>query len=277
MAERKQCEFQLIRYVPDPVRNEFVNIGVLLRASQEGQSELRFTHDWARVRCLDPDADIPMLEALESEVGQRLSSPPSETTRPIMQLLEESLSHGVQLTRAKGYLAETFVSAIEDLMRRYVDPPPRERSRRMAGSTSLRAAMRDQFERAGVWRLMQKDISASRYTRPGDPLRIACGYRNGLMKLFQPVSLEKNADDARLLAFSASGLKEGIKRVEGLDLQLTAIIEPLDWPAGESLPEDERKDLYDYANAIMVEREIRVMTSARLPEMAQTAREDLHV
>ena len=30
MPERKQCEFQLIRYVPDPVKNEFVNIGVLL-------------------------------------------------------------------------------------------------------------------------------------------------------------------------------------------------------------------------------------------------------
>ena len=31
MVLRKQCEFQLIRYVPDPVRNEFVHIGVLLR------------------------------------------------------------------------------------------------------------------------------------------------------------------------------------------------------------------------------------------------------
>ena len=53
MAERKQCEFQLIRYVPDPVKNEFVNIGVLLRAEGE-QSTLRFTRDWGRVRCLDP-------------------------------------------------------------------------------------------------------------------------------------------------------------------------------------------------------------------------------
>ena len=35
MPERKQCEFQLIRYVPDPVKNEFVNIGVVLRAAEE--------------------------------------------------------------------------------------------------------------------------------------------------------------------------------------------------------------------------------------------------
>jgi len=42
MAQRKQYEFQLIRYVPDPVKNEFFNIGVLLRPSEGGQRGLRF-------------------------------------------------------------------------------------------------------------------------------------------------------------------------------------------------------------------------------------------
>ena len=28
---RRNCEFQLLRYVPDAVRNEFVHIGVILR------------------------------------------------------------------------------------------------------------------------------------------------------------------------------------------------------------------------------------------------------
>jgi hypothetical protein len=28
---RRQCEFQLLRYVPDAIRNEFVHIGVILR------------------------------------------------------------------------------------------------------------------------------------------------------------------------------------------------------------------------------------------------------
>ena len=62
MEERRRCEFSLIRYVPDPVKNEFVNIGVLLReAAEPGQdgvvrTELRFTQDWKRVRCVDPHA-----------------------------------------------------------------------------------------------------------------------------------------------------------------------------------------------------------------------------
>ncbi len=277
MAERKQCQFQLIRYVPDPVRNEFVNIGVLLRASEGEQSELRFTRDWSRVRCLDPDADIRLLEGLEIEVGQRLRAQPEDMSKPIMALLEDSLSHGVQITGAKGYLAESFVSAIEDLMRRFVDTPRRERSQRLGGRAALRAAIRAQFELAGVWGLMQKNIAASRYTRPGDPLRIECGYRNGKLKMFQPVSLETNADDAKLLAFAAPRLKEGVDRVEGRMLELTAIIEPLAWPAGDSEPDEERTALYDYANEIMTEQGIRVMATSKLADIAQTARQDLRV
>lgn len=275
--ERKQCEFQLIRYVPDPVRNEFVNIGVLLRTSQGEQSELRFTRDWSRVRCLDPDADIPMLEGLESEIAQRLRVQPADLTKPIMTLLEDTLSNGIQMTETKAHLAETFVSAIEDLMRRYVDTPPRERSQRLGGRAALRVAIRTQFEKAGVWGLMQKNIAAAQYTRPGDPLRIECGYRNGLLKMFQPVSLEINADDARLLAFSAPRLANGVKRLEHRDLLLTAIVEPIRWPAGNNEPDEERRDLYEYANAIMKEQGIRVMASSELPNLAQAARDELHV
>jgi Protein of unknown function (DUF3037) len=277
MTERKQCEFQLIRYVPDPVKNEFVNIGVLLRASEGEQRVLRFTRDWGRVRCLDPDADIQMLEALEIEVGHRLLARPADQTKPIMTLLEDTLSNGLQITETKAYLAETFLSALEDLMRQYVDTPRRERSQRRSGRTALVAAMRQHFEEAGVWTLMRKQIAAAQYTKPGDPLRIDCGYRNGVLKMFQAVSLETNADDAKLLAFSAPALVKGVERVDGLKLELTAIIERIGWPAGDAEPDEERSALYDYAREIMKEHEIRVMATSDLPHLAETAREELHV
>jgi hypothetical protein len=277
MTERKQCAFQLIRYVPDPVRNEFVNIGVLLRTSGGEQSVLRFTRDWSRVRCLDPDADTEMLEALEIEIGHRLRAQPADHSKPIMALLEGSLSNGVQITEAKAYLAETFLSGVEDLMRWYVDRPRRERSKQPGGRTAVLAAMRRSFEDAGVWTLMWKQIPAAIYTRPGDPLRIDCGYSNGVLKMFQAISLETNADDAKLLAFAAPRLTAGAERKEKRQLVLTAIIEPIVWPAGDSEPSEERSMLYDYARETMEEHEIRVMTTSELPQLAQTAREELHV
>ena len=36
MAELKQLEFFLLRYVPDAVKEEFVNIGLLMREVGEG-------------------------------------------------------------------------------------------------------------------------------------------------------------------------------------------------------------------------------------------------
>lgn len=278
MPERKQCEFQLIRYVPDPVKNEFVNIGVLLRAAEGGQSELRFTRDWSRVRCLDPDADTQMLEALEIEVGQRLANQPADHRRPILGLLEDSLSNGIQITETKAYLAETFVAALEDLMRRYVDTPRRGRSQRRTGRSALLAAMRTRFEEAGVWALMRKNIAAAKYTKPGDPLRIDCGYRpNGVMHMFQAVSLETDTDDAKLLAFSALSLIDGVKRMDKAELELTAIVEPLRQTEQKEEPSEERVAQYRFGVEIMEEHTIRVMTTTDLPRIAETARRELRV
>jgi hypothetical protein len=277
LTERQQCEFQIIRYVPDPVKNEFINIGVLLRAADGERSELRFTRDWGRVRCLDPDADTQMLEALEIEVGHRLRTQPADHAKPIMTLLEASLSNGVQITEAKGYLAETFLTGLEDLMRQYVDTPRRERSQRRGGRGAVLAAMRTRFEEAGVWTLMRKQIAAATYTKAGDPLRIDCGYRNSVVKMFQAISLETDADDAKLLAFAAPSLAAGVTRRDEADLLLTAIIEPIGWPAGDAEPTEERTALYTYARETMQEHGIRVMTTSDLSHLAATAREELHV
>jgi hypothetical protein len=277
MPERKQCEFQLIRYVPDPVKNEFVNIGVLLRASGGEQSALRFTRDWGRVRCLDPDADTQMLEAMEIEVGDQLRARAEDHPTPFMVRLQDSLSNGLQMTESKAYLAETFLSGLEDLMRMYVDTPQREPRRQRSGRSALIAAMRKQFESAGVWTLMRKQIAAADYTRPGDPLRIDCGYRpNGVVRMFHAVSLEADSDAAKLLAFSARGLKEGVGRVEKAVLELTAIVEPIRGPDGDE-PDEDRIVQYRYAVETMEEYEIRVLTSSDLPNVAETARRELRV
>ena len=68
MSERRQLEFFLLRYVPDAVKDEFINIGlVAIEAEKSGDKfgEVRFTKDWRRVRCLDPQADVEMLAALD--------------------------------------------------------------------------------------------------------------------------------------------------------------------------------------------------------------------
>ena len=49
MAQFRQCEFFLLRYVPDVVKGEFVNLGVvLLEEGDNGFTDVRFLRDWRR-------------------------------------------------------------------------------------------------------------------------------------------------------------------------------------------------------------------------------------
>jgi hypothetical protein len=232
---------------------------------------VRFTRDWSRVRCVDPEADTTMLEALEAEIGRRLAEDAGAGVRS----LEDALSNAVQLTEAKACLAESFATELEGLMQLYVLTAKRRRESRRTGRAGLQARMRTEFERAGVWELMQRRISAARYTRAGDPLRIDCGYRpNGVVRMFQAVSLAGDVEGAKVLAFSSADLTEGVARVERATLELTAIIEPLR-DAVEDV--DEEQASYRFGVETMERARIRVLTTSDLERVAETARRELRV
>jgi len=263
--------------VPDSVRNEFINIGVLLRdTGQPEQVSVSFTKDWMRVRCIDPDVDVAMLESLESELRQRLAHQDTGTPS-VMRVLEDSFSNALQITEPKGYLAESMISGAEELMRLYVEPRKRPASTRKTGRPAIYAKMRSQFERAGVWDLMRKRIAVSRYTKTGDPLRIDCGYRpNGVIRMFHAVSLDSDTEWPKVLAFSVGAIQEGVARVESAKLELTAVVEPIAEVSNER-EDTERVEQYRFSVETMEMQGIRVMTTSDLSRMAETAKVELRV
>jgi hypothetical protein len=282
LRERIQCEFFLIRYVPDVVKGEFANIGVLLReAGRDDSAVVRFTRDWGRVKCLDADADIGLLEGLEAEIAARLRRGATDT-KPVMQVLEDTLSNSVQMTEVRASLAESMPAELEQLMRMYVEPLKVKQERKRTGRAAIAGSMRTEFERAGVWGLMRKRIAASLYTRAGDPMKIDCGYRTdfqtaaagGVVRMFQAVSLEGDVEGAKGLAYSAPQLMEGVQRVEGVALELTAVVEPL---RAVSELEDEAMERYRFGVEAMERQAIRVVTLGDLARVAETARMELRV
>ncbi len=274
-SQRRRCEFQLLSYVPDAVRNECVHIGVILREQGSAEpAEVRFTRDWRRVRCLDPEADTAMLESMESELRRRFREEPQGR---LQQLLDESLSLNVQMTVPKAYLAESLPAGVEELLRLYVEPPRREKVSRLRGRSAIQAAMRGEFERAAVWDLLRKQIPAAEYTRPGDPLRIDAGYRpNGVVKMFHAVSLDAGVEMAKVLAFSSAALRAGVERVEKAALELTAVIEPAA-KIGATDDDPDRLQLYRFGVETMEEHQIRVLTTSDMGRVADTARRELRV
>ncbi len=167
-------------------------------------------------------------------------------------------------------------------MKMYVEPLKLKVERKRTGRAAIAATMRTEFERAGVWGLMRKRIAASLYTRGGDPMKIDCGYRigsgtttaDGMIRMFQAVSLEGDVEAAKVLAYSAPQLVEGVERVEGARLEMTAIVEPI---RAVSAEDDELTERYRFGVEAMERQAIRVMTLSDLARIAETARVELRV
>lgn len=270
MADLQQCEFFLLRYVPDAVKNEFVNIGLLLLesgANGEGFADVRFTRDWRRVRCLDPDADVETLVALESEIRDQLGA--AGEREALLRRMHESLSGGIQLSAGTACLAASPRQELEKLVQLYLEPAPRAREQGASARQTVFHRLRDAFVEAGVWNLMRKRIAVAQYTHPGDPLKLDCGYRpNGVVKLFHAVSLESDVDAAKVLAFSFPQIAEGMSRLENAKPELTVVVE-------DDL--DRNDEAVAFALHTLERSRITVAAAAQAPQLAQTARRELRV
>ena len=276
MADYKHCDFFLLRYVPDVVKGEFVNIGVvLLEEGDGGFTDVRFVRDWRRVRGADPDADVELLESYEEELRQLLRSRAAEIINYrgpmsrrewLLAQMQQSFSGALELAPMKAVLTESPSTELGLLSRTYLESPTRG-ARAQTGRRVIYQAMREAFEGAGVWTFMRKDIAVAQYTRKGDPLKIDCGYRpNGTVHLFQALSLASDVNSAKVLAFSYSDMRDGFASAEHAMSDLTVITE-------NEL--DEEDEGVAFALATLRDNEINVARLAEMPQIAERARLEL--
>jgi Protein of unknown function (DUF3037) len=98
MADLKQLEFYVLRYVPYVVRAEFINIGVLLlepRPGGFGFADVRMTSDWHRVRCHDPLVDIEVLQGIGDYIRLQLQN--SQDVRLLLLKLQDQFANMIQI------------------------------------------------------------------------------------------------------------------------------------------------------------------------------------
>jgi len=269
MADRRQLEFFVLRYVPDAVKDEFVNIGVVMvepGTNGAGFADVRFTRDWRRVRCLDPQADVELLAALEREIRGQLGS--THDRAVLLKLLQDSFSNVIQLSPAKGCLAEDPTAEIEMMASMYLESPKVAGKREVSGRQRILAAMREEFERACVAKLVLP-VPVAPYTKPGDPFQFDFGYRvAGEIKLFQAVSLKAGVDAAVLLAARYPRIALVMGEVAGAAPVLTAVTDD---------DVDRGQESVQFALSMMEEEKIRIAVAAEMPMIAEVARRELRV
>lgn len=268
MAEKRKLEFFLLRYVPDAVKGEFVNVGlVMIEAEKAGSifADVRFTRDWRRVQCLDPGADVDVLRAMEADIRRRVVD--VRDCEEVMRILNDSFSNAIQLSGTQGCLTEDPTKEIEEMARMYLESE-RTGTRTLTSRERIVEEMREAWEVAGVSAFL-KPVPVAPYTDPGDSFKFDFGYFTRTeVKLFHAVSLKARVDTAVNLAARYPKIAQAMKRAERFPLtpELTAVVD-------NEL--DKAKDEIRFALAMMEESAIRVSEMSEMPKIAEAVRREL--
>jgi hypothetical protein len=213
MPGERVCAYRILRNTPNLVRDEWVNIGVLVYDPAKGERRLRLIEEqdeFNRVRRLHPQADEELLRALRDNLEDRFQSAngapgAASDWQRLLAKWDETLSHALQLAPQKAVIANDLDAELERLYSDHVAPL---RSSSRVGAPGSRAQMRSYcsqvFRQARLWERIEKSVRAADFTFPGDPMRLDYSYRrNGTRGFVHTLSVTRAPADAKLLAYTA--------------------------------------------------------------------------
>jgi len=206
----RMLERRILRYAPNPVRDEWVNIGVLLEEAGGGRRAIRLIQEdaeFARLRRLHANADFGVLRALAAEFEARLESARG-TSAQEFEKFAETLSNVLEFSPAKGVLALDFDEEMQRLFREHVEAPPRVRGGIVEATRGwFRKKLEDVFRRHRLLGKLRSRVAVEEFTEPGDPFRIDFAYQNGVRGYVQSVALGRDPALPKVLAYTAGRIR----------------------------------------------------------------------
>ena len=209
-SELKECSYFLVRYVPDVVKQEFINIGLFLFCPAEQFLDCLFSDDFRRINRFHAQADTQFLRDLQPHFEEQIDKH-EEDLQGYIQEMQQSYSNLIQLSPPRTCLTADLGVQLQDLFERYVGA-------RLAGPTKQDTRMRikhrmtESLRRCGVfdYKSFEKRIPAAQWTGAGDPFAFDFGYRplqqtgkpNGRLKLIHTLSLQRDNELAKALKWT---------------------------------------------------------------------------
>lgn len=212
---------RILRYSPNPLRDEWVNIGVLVFDEGTGERRLRLIEEeeeFHRVRRLHPDASESVLRRLRDTLESLFTAEGRVTDWTSggglkwleeLDKLDKLLSAVLQVADPKGTRATDLDVELDRLYLEHVAVRRPERGAGLPGSRgTIRAYCSQVFKQARLWERLDKSVRAAEFTFPGDPMRLDYSYRrNGTRGFVQTLSVTRAPADAKLLAYTAERIQ----------------------------------------------------------------------
>ncbi len=131
--------YRVLRYTSDLVRDEWVNIGVIVFDPLTGALRLRLVEEqdeYARIRRLQPTADEDVLRGFRDHLEDQFATylrnrraeqggtpDAGEELQKLIENWNNTLSNGLQLAPQKGVHADDLDAELERLYTEHVAPP----------------------------------------------------------------------------------------------------------------------------------------------------------
>jgi len=262
----RPCAYHVVRYTPNLIRDEWVNIGILLFDPASGRLLQRMVEEpaeFARVRRLHPTANEELLRRLSDEFASPSPSANGQAQSYIARL-EQTLSNTIQLSPQRGLLAEDLDAELERLYRDHVEAPRQGRlAEDVASRSGIRARASQVFRGTGIWPRLERRLRVDEFTYAGDPLRLDYGYRrNGTRGFVQALSLSRDPGQAKVLAFTADAIRRKLAQTEFVAVT-------------EAEPRPQENARHRFVMGLLEAREIGVVPLARLAEWSYRLRPTL--
>ena len=249
-------KFQVIRYSPNRLSEEFYNLAVLLYGPDGKLVDARFTPDFKRLRC-HPLADLEFLDRLKDEFEARLLE--GEGFLAYIDELRRNLSQGLHLSEERAFLGGDTREEVERLVRTYLATPKRSEVRREPERPGTRARIRERMrETFDLYKLLphlQVEAPVGSFVSPRFSFEMDYAYRvNGRTHYIHAVSLHHDMNDAPRLCFVFDRIRSQAEAA------LTAVV---------------HDDLPDDTGQLLESSQIRRCLVSKLDQFALDIREDL--
>lgn len=215
MPTSRLCEYAVLQFVPDPIRNETVNIGVILRELEGDFVAARITPDFRRVHCLFPGFESAHLKGLQSSLEEALR----KDARYFVYLAEETFSQSLRMGGFHGLTTADPARACGELYERFVAAPEPTGETRGAPTVRARALdeLRTMFRREHILEMLQYRRAARDLGLADDPFRFDFHFQTPRRRgVVQVVDLESGGGAIKELCFMVQNIRRGGMAIEAL-------------------------------------------------------------
>jgi hypothetical protein len=214
MPEKKRhaCTYWVVRYTTNLLRDEWLNVGILLFDPVGSRFRARIIEtsgEFGRLRRLHPTYDERFLRALGSHFEASVAG--ADNPAEYLAQLGQTLSNSIQLGPPHGVLAEDFEAELERLYQQHVAPPGRPTTLSPEfeiGRAYVRLRLNECFRRAGLSERVERQVRIDEFTFEGDPFRLDFAYwRDQARGFVQALSIERDTLHARALAYTVERIR----------------------------------------------------------------------